>query len=121
MDTGGRTADEQEKFNTSFETAKATKDRLLSYDRDAKKRTKVYDDATDWYTEKDNPWLTERQREEAARRGAEEERKKSEEKRKIHAKIDLFGRTVIDASAEVAAEMEKKSKESYDKWQDKVE
>merc|ERR1719199_761961 len=85
VESEGMSAAEQNKFNTSFETAKATKDRLLSYDRDAKKRTKVFDDATDWYTEKDNPWLTERQREEAVRRGNEEERKRQEEKRKIHA------------------------------------
>lgn len=114
-------AAEQDKFNASFETAKATKDRLLSYDRDAKKRTKVFDDATDWYTEKDNPWLDQRQRDEAARRGAEEDRKTREEKRKIHATIDLFGRTVVDATAQVEKERNKKNKDSYEAYQDKVE
>ncbi|CAE8621129.1 unnamed protein product [Polarella glacialis] len=56
---------EEERFNSSFERAVATKDRLLSYDRDAKRRTKVYDDATDWYSESANPWLNEKQRDEA--------------------------------------------------------
>jgi len=116
----GRSVAEQDKFTASFESAKAVKDRLLSYDRDAKKRTKVYDDATDWYTEKDNPWLTERQREDAVRKGKEEDRKKSEEKRKMHMTIDLFGRTIVDSSKEVAKETEKKNKEEYEKWQDKV-
>jgi alkylated DNA repair dioxygenase AlkB len=117
---GALTAAEEDRYNASFEKAKETKDRLLSYDRDAKKRTQVYDDSTDWYTEKDNIWLTERQREEASRRLAEEERKQREDKRKIHAKIDLFGRTVIDASAEVEKENIQKARESYEAWQDKV-
>jgi len=29
--------------------------------------TEVYDDATDWYSEAANPWLSEKQREEASR------------------------------------------------------
>eukprot|EP00913_Durusdinium_trenchii_P013195 g12385.t1 len=76
-------------------------DRLLTYDRDAKRRTKVYDDATDWFTESQNPWLSEKQREDARAKGQDEERRRREERRKIHAKIDLFGRTVIDTGAEV--------------------
>lgn len=118
--SGTKSAEDNEKFNASFLSAKATKDRLLLYDQDSKKRTKVYDDATDWYTEKDNPWLTQRQREDATSKGAEEERKAREEKRKIHFTIDLFGRTVIDNSAAVAAESKKKNEESYEAWQDKV-
>lgn len=109
-------APEEERFNASFQRAVATKDRLLSYDRDAKRRTKVYDDATDWYSEAANPWLSEKQREEAKAKGQDEERRRREEKRKIHAKIDLFGRTVIDAGAEVEAEMKKKDREVFQDW-----
>jgi len=118
--SGNRSAEDNEKFNASFLSAKATKDRLISYDQDAKKRTKVYDDATDWYTEKDNPWLTQRQREDATTKGNEEERKAREEKRKIHFTLDLFGRTVVDNSAAVAAESKKKNKDTLEAWQEKV-
>lgn len=118
--TRASTNEEEARYNASFERAKATKDRLLSYDRDAKKRTKVYDDATDWYSESVNPWLNERQREEAKKKGMEEENRKREEKRRIHAKIDFFGRTVVSADAEVAAEAAKKSKESMQEWSENV-
>merc|ERR1712232_726976 len=50
---------DEEKFNAPFQKAKDTKDRLLGYDRDAAKRTRVYDDANDWYSETHNPWLSE--------------------------------------------------------------
>eukprot|EP00416_Gambierdiscus_australes_P019162 CAMPEP_0171083400 /NCGR_PEP_ID=MMETSP0766_2-20121228/17681_1 /TAXON_ID=439317 /ORGANISM="Gambierdiscus australes, Strain CAWD 149" /LENGTH=886 /DNA_ID=CAMNT_0011540825 /DNA_START=178 /DNA_END=2835 /DNA_ORIENTATION=+ len=120
LESAGRPSSEEEKYNESFEKAKATKDRLLSYDRDAKKRTKVYDDATDWYSESANPWLSEKQREEALRKGSEEERKRREEKRKIHATIDIFGRTVISNDAEVAADAERKNRETFQEWTENV-
>eukprot|EP00930_Biecheleria_cincta_P098205 TRINITY_DN89885_c0_g1_i1.p1 TRINITY_DN89885_c0_g1~~TRINITY_DN89885_c0_g1_i1.p1 ORF type:complete len:915 (-),score=159.00 TRINITY_DN89885_c0_g1_i1:76-2784(-) len=115
---GGELGQEEERFNASFERAVAAKDRLLSYDRDAKRRTKVYDDATDWYSEAANPWLNEKQREEAKAKGADEERRQREEKQKIHAKIDLFGRTVIDASAEVQNDLKQKDRASFQDWQE---
>lgn len=114
--SSGLPTEEEERINASFQRAVATKDRLLSYDRDAKRRTKVYDDATDWYSEAANPWLSEKQREEAKAKGMDEERRRREERRKIHAKIDLFGRTVIDAGAEVEAEMKKKDREVFQEW-----
>eukprot|EP00928_Gymnodinium_smaydae_P018067 TRINITY_DN16878_c1_g4_i1.p1 TRINITY_DN16878_c1_g4~~TRINITY_DN16878_c1_g4_i1.p1 ORF type:complete len:925 (-),score=217.01 TRINITY_DN16878_c1_g4_i1:188-2962(-) len=117
---GGPVAN-SEKFNKSFEKAKETKDRLLSYDRDAKKRTKVYDDATDWYSESVNPWLSEKQREDAIRHASEEERQRREERRRIHAKIDIFGRTVIDATAEVEAERKAKEKNNFQEWTEGVQ
>lgn len=118
--SGLRGCTEEQKYNESFEKAVATKDRLLSYDRDAKKRTKVFDDATDWYSESVNPWLSERQRDEAIKKGSEEENRKREEKRKIHAKIDLFGRTVISADAKVEEEHSKKDKENFQTWTESV-
>jgi len=109
-----------EKVNSSFQKAVATKDRLLSYDRDAKKRTKVYDDATDWYSESINPWLSQRQREEAVEKSKEEERRAREEKRKIHAKIDLVGRTVISTDADVAEDLKRQNKENFEAWNEQV-
>ncbi|CAE6915106.1 Trip4, partial [Symbiodinium natans] len=116
LDVDGRPDDDEERYNASFQRAVATKDRLLSYDRDAKRRTKVYDDATDWYSEAANPWLSEKQREEAKAKGQDEERRRREERRKIHATIDIFGRTVIDTSAEVEAELKKKDREVFQDW-----
>jgi len=116
----GEPTAEEERYNESFERANATKDRLLSYDRDAKKRTKVVDDATDWYSEAINPWLSEKQREDATRQATDEERRKKEEKRKIHVKIDLFGRTVFSAEDEVQAQENAKNKENFNNWTEKV-
>jgi len=117
IEVDGRPAgDDDERYNASFQRAVATKDRLLSYDRDAKRRTKVYDDATDWYSEAANPWLSEKQREEAKAKGQDEERRRREERRKIHATIDIFGRTVIDTSADVEANMKKKDRETFQEW-----
>lgn len=120
MEPVGQATAEEEKYNQSFEKAKATKDRLLSYDRDAKKRTKVFDDATDWYSESVNPWLSEKQREEATRKGTEQERKLREEKRRIHAKIDLFGRTVISTDAEVEEAQKTKGREDFQAWTENI-
>uniref|UniRef100_A0A7S4RE98 Fe2OG dioxygenase domain-containing protein n=1 Tax=Alexandrium monilatum TaxID=311494 RepID=A0A7S4RE98_9DINO len=120
LESVGRGTEEEEKFNESFEKAKATKDRLLSYDRDAKKRTRVFDDATDWYSESMNPWLSEKQREEALQQASNEERRKREERRRVHATIDIFGRTVISNDAEVAAEGEKKNRERIQEWTETV-
>jgi len=111
---------DETKYNESFQNAVATKDRLLSYDKDAKKRTKVYDDATDFYSESVNPWLSEKQREEAMRNAKEEEHRKREERRKIHATIDFFGRTVVSADAEVRNEQDKKARENFQAWTEKT-
>mmetsp|Transcript_65073 Transcript_65073/g.121252 ORF Transcript_65073/g.121252 Transcript_65073/m.121252 type:complete len:627 (+) Transcript_65073:64-1944(+) len=113
-------AEYYEKINASFQKAVATKDRLLGYDRDAKKRTKVYDDATDWYSESANPWLNQKQREEAEQKAKHEERRAREEKRKIHATIDLVGRTVISTDADVSEDMKKQNKENFEAWNEKV-
>mmetsp|Transcript_11133 Transcript_11133/g.24868 ORF Transcript_11133/g.24868 Transcript_11133/m.24868 type:complete len:907 (-) Transcript_11133:104-2824(-) len=118
MNAGGST--DNDHFNASFKKAVDTKERLLSYDRDAKRRTKVYDDATDWYTESSNLWLSAQEREEALKKGNEEEKRQSEEKRKIHARIDLFGRTVIDTSAEHMAEEKRKGREKFQEWTENV-
>lgn len=109
-----------DRHNASYEAAKATKDRLLSYDRDAKKRTRVFDDSTDWYSDAVNPWLSERQREEATRKATEEERRRREERRKIHATIDLFERTVVDTTAEVMEKMERENRDTFQKWTEDI-
>ncbi|CAK0878365.1 unnamed protein product [Prorocentrum cordatum] len=115
---GGATksAQEEEERNRSFERAKETKDRLLNYDRNSKQRTVVYDDATDWYSESINPWLNERQREDAMQKAKQQEQRKQDEKRKIHCSIDIFGRTIVDTSAQVMADMDKKNKQDLHDW-----
>jgi len=106
----------EQQYNESFSRAVETKQRLLDYDRNAKKRTQVYDDATDWYSESVNPWLSGKQREEALKKGKDEDDRRKEAKRKIHARIDIFGRTVVDASAEVEAEKRNENKANIQKW-----
>lgn len=107
---------EEDRFNESYIRAVETKDRLLSYERDEKKRTKVFDDATDYYSESQNPWLTDAQREDALRRSKEDEKRLREEKRKIHATIDFVGRTVISTDAQIQAEMKERNKEEFQQW-----
>mmetsp|Transcript_17678 Transcript_17678/g.31446 ORF Transcript_17678/g.31446 Transcript_17678/m.31446 type:complete len:897 (-) Transcript_17678:71-2761(-) len=119
MESVGRNQ-EEERFNESFSKAKATKDRLLDYDRNSKKRTKVIDLDTDWTSESVNPWLSTKQREEALAKEKEQERIQREEKRKIHASIDIFGRTVIDTSKQVQEQLEAKHKQQFENWKDDV-
>jgi len=120
LDMVGKGTEEEHKYNQSFERAKATKDRLLCYDRDAKKRTRVFDDATDWYSESVNPWLNEKQREEALHNATKEEDRRREERRRIHATIDIFGRTVISNDAEVEANMDKQNRARIQEWTETV-
>eukprot|EP00927_Polykrikos_kofoidii_P064127 TRINITY_DN5917_c0_g1_i1.p1 TRINITY_DN5917_c0_g1~~TRINITY_DN5917_c0_g1_i1.p1 ORF type:complete len:894 (+),score=168.51 TRINITY_DN5917_c0_g1_i1:157-2682(+) len=116
----GTNREEDEKVNESFGRAVSMKDRLLSYDRDARRRTKVYNDDTDWYSESVNPWLTEKQREQAAQNAKDEERRQRDDRRRVHAKIDIFGRTVIDGTAEVEEEKRAKNRENFEAWTDNV-
>merc|ERR1719159_2060124 len=76
----------------AFRKACAVKDRLLDYDRNSRQRTKVYDDASDWFSESQNPWLTRSQREDAARRQRDKENREHDEKKKVYISLDSTGK-----------------------------
>mmetsp|Transcript_9144 Transcript_9144/g.21939 ORF Transcript_9144/g.21939 Transcript_9144/m.21939 type:complete len:597 (+) Transcript_9144:68-1858(+) len=92
---------------------------LISYDRDAAKRTKVLDDQSDWYRESDNLWLSKEQRAEAVRKAQEIEEKQSEINRKTVLNIDFAGRTatVVD-NRKLIEEAKEQDKEHFDEWRE---
>ena len=69
--------------------------RLVEFDREAQKRTQVIDDATDWFSESVNPWLTQTQRKKAALENKHANRRKDQESRKMKITFDFFGRSVV--------------------------
>merc|ERR1719191_1351469 len=99
----------------AFLKAKAVKDRLLDYDRNSRQRTKVFDDASDWFSESQNPWLTRSQREDAARRQREKENREHDEKKKVYISLDSSGKI---ASTEAPSVKEAGAiRSAFEDWQ----
>eukprot|EP00397_Hematodinium_sp_SG-2012_P014498 GEMP01014740.1.p1 GENE.GEMP01014740.1~~GEMP01014740.1.p1 ORF type:complete len:738 (+),score=182.95 GEMP01014740.1:50-2263(+) len=101
--------------DAALQKAIALKDQLVDYDGNSKKRTKVYDDSTDWFSETANPWLTQKQRKHAEEEGKRQEEEKRIERRKMHLTFDLFGRTVVEAPPPSAAKKEQE-REDFENW-----
>ena len=74
------------------------KDRLIQYDREGARRTKIFDDSTDWFAESNDAWKSAAEREEAQRLANEFELRKLEAKRemKIAINFQTGGISVID-------------------------
>uniref|UniRef100_A0A0G4H999 ASCH domain-containing protein n=1 Tax=Chromera velia CCMP2878 TaxID=1169474 RepID=A0A0G4H999_9ALVE len=75
-------------------------DKMVEFDRDAAKRTKVYDDQTDWYSEGRNQWLTEDQRAKALEKDRAIRAEKDEVRKKLHLNIDIENRKVEQIRSE---------------------
>ncbi|GFR42813.1 hypothetical protein Agub_g3703 [Astrephomene gubernaculifera] len=94
--------------------AKAFKDRLVEYDRNAAKRTTVIDDQSDYFEIDTNAWLTDQEREEFRRRRQLEEEAEKARRQRLTYTIDLIGRKVVldedvrkEAEAAAAAEADR--------------
>ncbi len=72
--------------------------KLVQFDRESQKRTKVFDESTDWYLEAQNPWLSQSAREQAKKQEKIFRKQRELEKRKIHLTVDFFGRTIVESS-----------------------
>lgn len=79
-----------------YQTAIDNKDRLLEYDANCEKRTRVIDDESDYFNVDSNKWLTPQQREALKKKKEEvqDEKHKSRLDRKIT--FDFAGRKVIE-------------------------
>lgn len=64
-----------EKEILQLQRAIEAKNRLVLFDKEASKRTKVFDDASDWFSESVNPWLSQAQRKKAESEGTTNFRK----------------------------------------------
>ncbi|XP_057300333.1 activating signal cointegrator 1-like [Hydractinia symbiolongicarpus] len=83
----------EEAEDKALQTAIAHKERLLEYDKNCTKRTKVIDDEADYFTS-DNRWMTKKQREALAKRDAELREKRFASRRHQKFTIDFAGRKV---------------------------
>ncbi|GIL84063.1 hypothetical protein Vretifemale_12782 [Volvox reticuliferus] len=93
--------------------ARAFKDRLVEYDRNAAKRTTVIDDQSDFFEIDTNSWLTDQERAELRQRRQMEKEAEEARRRRLTVTIDLIGRKVVldedvkkaeEAAAAAAAE-----------------
>ncbi|GIL59226.1 hypothetical protein Vafri_13915, partial [Volvox africanus] len=75
--------------------ARAFKDRLVEYDRNAAKRTTVIDDQSDFFEIDTNSWLTDQERSELRQRRQLEEEAAEARRRRLTVTIDLIGRKVV--------------------------
>ena len=71
------------------EAAVAHKDRLVQFDREGARRTRIYDDSTDWFAEGHDVWKGREEREEALRLAREFEEKKRQARAEMKVEIDF--------------------------------
>jgi len=65
------------------------KNRLIQYDREGTRRTQIFDDSTDWFSETTDVWKGRDEREQARIRMEEFEQKKIEAKREFKISLDF--------------------------------
>ena len=95
--------------SASAEAASAVehKDRLVQYDREGTRRTKIYDDSTDWFAEGSDIWKGKAEREEALRRAREFEEQKNKARLGMQVEIDFTtGQIVVKDKAETVQAVE---------------
>ena len=79
------------------------KNRLIQYDREGTRRTRIYDDSTDWFAETQDVWRGKEEREEAKKLMEEFEDKQREAKRQMKISLDFNsgGISVMDKEGEM--------------------
>lgn len=84
------------------------KDRLVQYDREGARRTKIYDDSTDWFSEGHDVWKGKEEREEALRMAREFEEQKRQARTAMNVEIDFAtGQIKVKDKAEAIHAVEK--------------
>jgi len=79
------------------------KNRLIQYDREGTRRTRIYDDSTDWFAETQDVWRGKEERDEAKKLMEEFEDKKLEAKRQMKISLDFHSGaiSVVDKEGEM--------------------
>jgi hypothetical protein len=91
--------------STDLGSAIAHKDRLLEFDRNAAKRTHVFDDQADYYASSTSSWLSDEERAAARAAAAQRQRELTTRPRHTRITLDFAGRSVAvrdEAAAEEA-------------------
>lgn len=98
-------------------TAVEHKDRLVQYDREGTRRTKVYDDSTDWFAESSDVWKGKAEREEALRKARQFEEEKRDARLGMKVEIDFAtGQIVVKDKAEEIRNVEAKRDSELAEW-----
>ncbi|XP_011301424.1 activating signal cointegrator 1 [Fopius arisanus] len=72
------------------------RDKLLEFDRNSAKRTRVIDDESDYYQSSNSVWLSKEERAEMERREAEMKERKYGSRLEKKFTVDIFGRQVVE-------------------------
>lgn len=95
------------------------KDRLVQYDKEGTRRTKIYDDSTDWFAEGTDIWKGKEERETALRHAREFEQQKLLAKQQMKVEIDFAtGQFRIKDKNELIAAVENDRDEKLADWID---
>ncbi len=93
------------------------KDRLVQYDREGARRTKIYDDSTDWFAEGSDIWKGKAEREEALRKAREFEEKKRAARLGMKVEIDFATGTIqVKDKAEEIEKLEETRDNELNEW-----
>ncbi|KYQ90045.1 hypothetical protein DLAC_08629 [Tieghemostelium lacteum] len=85
---------QQQQYDKSLMSATQYKDRILGYQSTSAKRTIVYDDQEDYFSNKNNKWLSEEERKVVSEQEKEYLQKLEEEKKKTKIAFDFVGRRI---------------------------
>eukprot|EP00916_Digyalum_oweni_P014990 GHVL01024486.1.p1 GENE.GHVL01024486.1~~GHVL01024486.1.p1 ORF type:complete len:746 (+),score=176.80 GHVL01024486.1:3-2240(+) len=95
-------------FDDSMQIAIEHTRKLVEFDKEVTKRTRIYDDQADWFDEADNVFLTPEQREEARQAIRELEERREKEKRLIRVTLDIAEREVFTEKSTIDEENREK-------------
>lgn len=97
-----QTADDVEvmEIDDSLQKAVERKNRLLGYDKNSTKRTKVLDDEADYFSS-DSRWLSKEQKDALAKRDAELREKRFASRLDKKIMLDFAGRKVVESNVEI--------------------
>lgn len=85
----------EEDESSTLTSAKELRDRLLEYDRQSARRTKVIDDQSDYFEIDSNTWLTDEERADLRRQQQKAEAAEEQRRNKMVVTLDLLGRRVL--------------------------
>lgn len=103
--------------DSNAEEAIIHKDRLVQYDREGTRRTRIYDDSTDWFAESSDIWKGKAEREEALRKARDFEEQKRQARLGMKVEIDFeTGQVRVKDKAELIQAVEDRRDAALDEW-----
>jgi len=88
--------DGRDEYQASHQKALANKERLLEYDANSEKRTRIIDDESDYFAVDTNKWLTPQQREALQKKKEELHAEKHKSRLDRRITFDFAGRKVVE-------------------------